>query len=441
MIAIGSVLAAAAFATLGLGGTVPAAAPHVATDAAGPLNPATARIAASAQVPVGVRVVRLRVSLPKGTTVALGPIQPVQPGPVTLRWNGRRGVGAEGRPAPDGRYVLNVETVGERRLATTPSEVLVDRTPPRITASEPTPAIPAVGAPRVDLRVRDRDWGRGDPVQVRAIVRTRQGRTLAAGAWRDAGPSLALPSKVVRSGRSGPVWVTVQGRDAAGNRGAAPAAPVALPGSPGAPRVMTHVVTRKRLVALTIDDGYDASAMSSMVDTATRMKAPLMFCVNARVLGAYGAALRAKLRRAVRAGWVQACSHGYSHNTGTGTSQAAARADLVQNVGWDRLLGQSTIPFYRPPYGAVGPGILAAARELGYRDVLLWDVDTNDWQHRDAGRTTSVVLGNARAGSIVLMHAIPSSASALPQIISGLRARGLEPAGMGDLLAAGRPSR
>ena len=34
-----------------------------------------------------------------------------------------------------------------------------------------------------------------------------------------------------------------------------------------------------------------------------------------------------------------------------------------------------------------------------------------------------------------------SSAQALPDIIAGLRARGLQPVGIGDLIAAGRPTR
>ncbi len=442
MIGTGAVLASAAFAALGLTGSAPAAPAQTAADAIGPVNPQRRIVEVSSDVPDGVRAVRLRVSLPRGTTVALGPVTRVGgAGPVTLTWNGRRGVGAGGAFVPDGRYVLGVEAAGARRLPASPSEVLVDRHGPRVRASAPEPMIPDRRTPAVRLTVRDRDWVRGGPVQVRLIVSTRAGRTLGAGAWQDAAASVDLPAKVLRSARSGPVRVTVRSRDSAGNTGAPARTMVALPGPVGAPRTMTRVTTRARLVALTIDDGYDASAMSSMVDTAVRMRAPLMFCINGRVVGTYGTALRAKLRRAAADGWVEACNHGYSHETGAGTSRASARADLTGNVGWDRLVGQSSIPFYRPPYGAVGPGILAAAGELGYRNVLLWDVDTNDWQHRNASRTVSSVLGNARAGSIVLMHAIPSSASALPQIISGLRARGLEPAGMGDLLAAGRPAR
>lgn len=440
MIAMGALLATAAFAAMGLAGSAPAAPAQTAMDAVGPVNPDKREIAVSTRVPAGVKAVRLRVTLPRGTTVALGPVVPVTaPGTVTLTWNGRRGIGARGGAVPDGRYILGVVAPGDRRLDATPSEALVDRTGPRVKVSEAEPTIPARRPTAVRLTVRDREWDRGGPVQVRLIVSTREGRTLAAGPWTDAADTVALPAKVTGSSRVGQVRVTVRSRDAAGNTGAAAKTMVALPGPAGPARKVTRVTTRKRFVALTIDDGYDAAAMSSMVDTAIRKKAPLTFCINGRVLSVYGPALRAKIRRAAADGWLVVCSHGYSHETGTGTSEASARSDLTRNVVWDRLAGQSSIPFYRPPYGAVGPGILAAASGLGYRNVLLWDVDTLDWDHRDAGRTESSAL-SARAGSIVLMHAIPSSATALPRIIDGLRARGLEPVGIGDLINAGTPT-
>jgi peptidoglycan/xylan/chitin deacetylase (PgdA/CDA1 family) len=239
----------------------------------------------------------------------------------------------------------------------------------------------------------------------------------------------------------GAVRVSVQARDAAGNRTEAAPVVVSLPGRRAPVRVITEVRTSRPLVALTIDDGYDASAMDSMIATATRMRAPVTMCINGSAASGYSAGLRARLQRATAAGWVQTCSHGYSHGIGSRMSYSQAYRDLQTNVVWDRATGQSSVPFYRPPYGDIGGNLLSAATDLRYRYALLWDVDTNDWRHRSTGTTISHVLGNASRGSIVLMHAIPSSAAALPSIISGLRARGLEPVAIGDLIAAGRPVR
>lgn len=57
--------------------------------------------------------------------------------------------------------------------------------------------------------------------------------------------------------------------------------------------------------------------------------------------------------------------------------------------------------------------------------IVLWEVDTEDWKNRDAAVTTAQVMEGAYPGAIVLMHDIhPSTAKALPGIISGLQERG-----------------
>lgn len=428
----GVVLAAGALAVLAAG---PASG--------APVNPDVRPVIAAADLPAAVLPpqVRLRVTLPGGTTVALTTPRRVSGQRVTIPWDGRRGVGADGDRVRDGRYLLRIETADGRALATTPSAVLVDMTAPRLRVTAPAPTLPVPAEARVSTAVRDRDWGPEFPVRTRAIVRSLAGATLGAGAWAPAGSSLGMPAPVLRADRMGAVRVTVQARDAAGNRAEAPPVTLSLPGKRAPIRVITEVRTSRPLVALTIDDGYDASAMDSMIATATRMRAPVTMCINGSAASGYSAGLRARLQRATAAGWVQTCSHGYSHGMGSRMSYSQAYRDLQTSVTWDRASGQSSVPFYRPPYGDLGANLLSAATDLRYRYALLWDVDTNDWRHRSTGRTVSHVLGNASRGSIVLMHAIPSSAAALPAIISGLRARGLEPVAIGDLVAAGRPVR
>ncbi|WP_061942021.1 polysaccharide deacetylase family protein [Brevibacterium ravenspurgense] len=57
--------------------------------------------------------------------------------------------------------------------------------------------------------------------------------------------------------------------------------------------------------------------------------------------------------------------------------------------------------------------------------LIMWDVDTLDWQHRDPAYVTQVALANTKPGSIVLMHAIhPTTIDASPGIFSGLQGKG-----------------
>lgn len=379
---------------------------------------------------------RLRVRLPSGVTVALTPLREARGPGGALAWNGRRGDEARGPRAPDGRYRLTVETADGRSRPSTPVLVVLDSVPPRLAVTAADPVATWQGT-SVGLRVAVRDRA---PVRVRMIVTAVGGRPLAAGPWRGAG-QVPLPASAAAGGRVGTVLAVIQGRDAAGNLSSSGPRAVVLPGSPGPARVTRRVSTARPWVALTVDDGYDPVALSSMVSTAVSMRAPLLLCVNGGAVARYSPALVARLRAAARDGWVQACNHGHSHATASGTPYGIAYRDIFASLVWDRTIGQSSRPFYRPPYGAVGPGIAAAAGDLGYRHVLLWDVDTNDWLHRSAERTTAHVMAEAGRGSVILMHGLPSSAAALPGIVRGLRSRGLEPVAIGDLLASGEPLR
>lgn len=104
------------------------------------------------------------------------------------------------------------------------------------------------------------------------------------------------------------------------------------------------------------------------------------------------------------------------------------------------LTGRSTKPYWRPPYGASDVRVRDAAAAIGYRTTLLWDIDTIDWKTiADGGPTTAAiaekVVTKAQRGSIVLMHLGGyHTYDALPSIVLRLRAAGLQPTTISDLL-------
>jgi peptidoglycan/xylan/chitin deacetylase (PgdA/CDA1 family) len=70
----------------------------------------------------------------------------------------------------------------------------------------------------------------------------------------------------------------------------------------------------------------------------------------------------------------------------------------------------------------------------------MWDIDTIDWRPEAEGGPTAAfmvkkVLDNARGGSIVLMHLGGfNTYEALPAMVAGLKARGLELVTLADML-------
>lgn len=145
---------------------------------------------------------------------------------------------------------------------------------------------------------------------------------------------------------------------------------------------------------------------------------------------------------------------------------AAARPDLFElaNHSWDHpafteldaagiadqlsrtetaigaLSGATTRPWFRPPFGAWDEDVRKAVGAAGWAYLVMWDVDTIDWRPTvDGGPTArdieAKVLSRVEGGSIVLMHLGGwHTLEALPAIIDGLRARGLEPVTLTELL-------
>jgi peptidoglycan/xylan/chitin deacetylase (PgdA/CDA1 family) len=350
-------------------------------------------------------------------------------------WNG---LSADGGRAPDGAYRLVVDAHDRAGNAvSTAARVLLDTAPPRLRWASNSGI---VGSARLKMPFRIRDAsaplsGRFRLVSsYERVVRSWQHRRLSVGAG-----SSTLPRKGVLATVPGGYRVRAVITDAAGNRSSARLSAAYR----FAHRVRTRVVARAenagRYVALTFDDCAFPLSWDSILDTLAR----------ARVKGAFfcpGIQVQASPRlaaRTVRAGHTVG-SHGWDHAllTASGYGDVLSRLTRDRNVWWN--WGEAATPYFRPPYGAFNASVLAAAGAAGYRHTVLWDVDTRDWTNPGVGAIVSRAVGPARSGSIILLHVKPQTASALPHIIRGLRARGLKPIGLDQLLhrpgASGSPA-
>ena len=102
--------------------------------------------------------------------------------------------------------------------------------------------------------------------------------------------------------------------------------------------------------------------------------------------------------------------------------------------------GQTSKPYWRPPYGSVNQAVLDAAASVGYTNTFMWDIDTIDWKPlADGGPTAeqigSKVITQAQDGSTVLMHIGGyETLDALRIMVPGLRERGFGLTSLSDLL-------
>lgn len=181
-------------------------------------------------------------------------------------------------------------------------------------------------------------------------------------------------------------------------------------------------------VAVTFDDGPAAST-NEVLDILARKHATASFFVLAPKVRANPGVVHR-----MRAAGHTVGSHTAAHRDLTRLSQPEVRREVEEG---SRAIAEATGAsprFVRPPYGALNATVSEAARVQG-QAVVLWDVDTLDWKHRDPAQTCKTAVDQARAGSIVLMHDIhPTTAQAVECVIDGLRAKGLRPASLDQMV-------
>ena len=119
--------------------------------------------------------------------------------------------------------------------------------------------------------------------------------------------------------------------------------------------------------------------------------------------------------------------HGFDHSL----------VDLYRQVRDTRAIleryGVQTREF-RPPHGRLLPRAQLALAAAGYRTVL-WSFDSRDSLRADGKCVRAIDYGQLGAGDIALFHDDnPVCVAELPAALDSLRARGLEPATVTELL-------
>ncbi len=186
------------------------------------------------------------------------------------------------------------------------------------------------------------------------------------------------------------------------------------------PTIRRRLSSDAKGVALTFDDCDDGEAWEQILDALAIAGAPAtFFSLGMRVEQFPGPA-----RRTVSEGHGVG-AHGWDHSDFT----RLAVAQVEERLGADRRAwrqaGAGDVAAFRPPYGRYDTRTLRAARRVGYRQMVLWDVDPLDWQLPTSEDIVTRVLDGCSPGSIVDLHVTAPTAEALPMLIDGLRSRGL----------------
>lgn len=217
------------------------------------------------------------------------------------------------------------------------------------------------------------------------------------------------------------------------------------------PSVLNTFVSRgpedRPMVALTIDDG--AASLDDTLKVIRDEGAGATFFLTGKYLD------RRKdfLQRAVETPGVEVANHTWNHSDLTALADDRIRDELIrfETMLADSVRGASSAPFMRPPGGAKSDRVVQVAAGLGYRTIL-WNISGDagtltpaqlvEHYLRQFDRRTEVVDGQVSYrgawGSIILMHFRPGTCAVLPDIIRGIRARGMQPVSLSKLYEDGR---
>jgi peptidoglycan/xylan/chitin deacetylase (PgdA/CDA1 family) len=190
----------------------------------------------------------------------------------------------------------------------------------------------------------------------------------------------------------------------------------------------TLPVTR-RVVALTFDAGSDLGYTAMILDTLKAEGVHATFGIT----GDWATAHPEMVIRMASEGHevMNHSMHHYSFTTQTMVhpllSRAARQADVREaDAVFARLIGHTTAPFWRPPYGAIDASVEADLGAIGYRYIIMWTIDTLGWNGMSRSGIVSRVASRAVPGAIIAGHVGSQSQDgpALRAMIDVLRAQG-----------------
>jgi peptidoglycan/xylan/chitin deacetylase (PgdA/CDA1 family) len=212
-----------------------------------------------------------------------------------------------------------------------------------------------------------------------------------------------------------------------------------LAAAPVAP--IHRVATREPVVAITFDAcatrtqtyGFDRA----VYEILRREKVPATIFVSGHWVDGHADAMTTLARDPL----IQFGDHSYDHPHMQRLTAARQGEELDETEAALARYGKRSVAF-RPPFGDWSPRLIDVVHAHGLPTVT-WDVVSADPSKKTtvAGMFRNVVP-RARPGSIIIFHINGrgwKTAEALPEILRGLRARGLRFVPLAELLALGPP--
>jgi peptidoglycan/xylan/chitin deacetylase (PgdA/CDA1 family) len=181
------------------------------------------------------------------------------------------------------------------------------------------------------------------------------------------------------------------------------------------------------MIALTFDDGPSPEYTPEILKALSANDAKATFFV----LGSQAEQHPDILKQIAESG-NEIGNHSYSHLDLTKLEEPALDYQVLTTQEIVKRETGKVPVLLRPPYGSFNE----AVKKFGM-PIILWSIDTLDWQSKNPDVIHNRVLSNVKDGDIIIMHDIyKSSAEAVSRIIPELKRKGYQLVTVSELAKA-----
>lgn len=190
------------------------------------------------------------------------------------------------------------------------------------------------------------------------------------------------------------------------------------------------------LVALTFDDGPGILSPQAL-KTLGRTNTPATFFLVGKL---FAEQAFVDIAKAEAAAGMAFGDHTWDHIAMTNGN---ARLYARQITRTRRVIATTTgepVRLFRPPYGLRDRGLDTFVRSQGMLEIM-WSIDSGDSQGATVNQIVQTVRKDLSPGDIIILHDNRSTTeNALPKILAIIKARGLTPVTVPDLLTQDPPT-
>lgn len=181
------------------------------------------------------------------------------------------------------------------------------------------------------------------------------------------------------------------------------------------------------VISLTFDDGPGAHT-DRLLKVLEEYEAKATFFVLGKLVDEYPNTLKKMREIGCEIG-----NHSYDHENLTKLGKNAVKAQIKDTSKKVKSATGKGTKLLRPPYGEYNDNV----KSYTNAPLIMWSIDTLDWQTKDTVATVEMVLNNVTDGDIVLMHDIHSTTvDAAEILVPALTSMGYKLATVSELAAA-----